>query len=37
MEKSEIIDENVYVVREEENSIVTYWKHGNNVTYSVDC
>ncbi len=36
-EKSEIIDENGYVVREEENSIFTYLKHGNNVTYSVDC
>jgi hypothetical protein len=36
-EKSENIDQNGYVVREEENFIVTYWKHGNNVTYSIYC
>jgi hypothetical protein len=36
-EKTEDIDDNNYIVKEEGDSIVTYQKHGNNVAYDVDC
>jgi len=35
--KSEKIDDTSYFIREQGNSIVTYRKHGNTVTYSVNC
>jgi hypothetical protein len=28
-QKSETIDDNNYVIREDRNATVTYWKHGN--------
>jgi len=36
-QKSEAIDENHYVIREERNALVTYQKHGNVEVYHVDC
>jgi hypothetical protein len=36
-QKSETIDYNNYVIREDRNAIVTYWKHGNVEVYHVDC
>jgi hypothetical protein len=36
-QKSEAIDENNYVIREERNALVTYRKHGNVEVYHVDC
>ncbi len=36
-QKSETIDDNNYVIREDCNAIVTYWKHGNVEVYHVDC
>ena len=35
--KSDKIDETSYFIREHGNSIVIYRKHGNTVTYSVNC
>jgi hypothetical protein len=36
-EASERIDGANYLIREEDNLIVTYRKQGNNVSYAVDC
>jgi hypothetical protein len=36
-EASERIDGANYLIREEDNLIVTYRKHENNVSYAVDC
>jgi hypothetical protein len=36
-QKFETIDDNNYVIREDMNTIVTYWKHGNVEVYCVDC
>jgi hypothetical protein len=36
-EASEKFDGSSYLIREEDNYIVTYRKQGNNVSYSVDC
>jgi hypothetical protein len=36
-QKSEVIDESNYVIREERNALVTYQKHGNVEIYRVSC
>ncbi len=36
-QKSETIDDNNYVIREDWSAIVTYQKHGNVEVYHLDC